>query len=109
MSQSNYKKKSSADVPSPGYIGLFYSSVHDAPAVIDENGNVAPFAPTRNYTHTQSSASLTWTINHNLGFNPSVEILSVGGVEIEAQVTHTSVNQTIINFVIATAGTARLN
>lgn len=60
------------------------------------------------YVHTQVSASTVWTINHNLGFIPSVEVLSVGNVEIEAEVVHTSVNQTIINFVQATAGSARL-
>lgn len=59
------------------------------------------------YNHTQSSASTTWTVNHNLGFNPSVSIFTVGGLEMEGQITHTSINQTVINFVSSVAGTAR--
>lgn len=61
------------------------------------------------YLHTQSIAGNIWTINHNLGFKPSVEILNAGGVEIEGEVTHISNNQTIINFTSALTGTARLN
>lgn len=60
------------------------------------------------YTHTQSSAATTWTINHNLGFKPSVEVLDTGGNEFEAQVLHSSVNQVILYFNTAKAGTARL-
>jgi hypothetical protein len=60
------------------------------------------------FTFTQASAATTWTINHNLGVRPVVTVLSVGGMEVEAEVTHTSINQTVVNFVTATAGTARL-
>ena len=60
------------------------------------------------YIHTQGSAATTWTINHNLGFRPGVTVLSVGGMEVEAEVTHATVNQTLVNFVVATAGSARL-
>lgn len=63
---------------------------------------------TASYTHTQSSASTTWTINHNLDYRPNVSVLSVGGVEMEATVLHTNANQTVITFNAATAGTARL-
>ena len=61
------------------------------------------------YVHTQLSASSSWTVNHNLGFKPSVEILSVGGAEIEGEVLHISNNQVTINFVMAVAGSARCN
>lgn len=60
------------------------------------------------YTHTQGSASATWTINHNLGYNPIVTLISVGGLEFDGQVQHTSVNQTVCTFLTAVAGTARL-
>jgi hypothetical protein len=60
-----------------------------------------------NFVHTQGSASTTWTVNHNLGFRPSVEVFSVGGAEIDAEVLHTSINQTVISFNTATAGSAR--
>lgn len=60
------------------------------------------------HVHSQSSPALTWTINHNFGYRPGVTILSIGGVEVKADVIHTSVNQTVIQFVVATAGSARL-
>lgn len=60
------------------------------------------------YNHTQSSAASTWTINHNLGYKPSVELFNSGGVEIEGEITHTSVNQVVVNFVSAITGGARL-
>lgn len=60
------------------------------------------------YVHQQGSASATWTINHNLGYRPSVELLNTGSQEIEGDVVHTSVNQTVVTFTSAVAGQARL-
>jgi hypothetical protein len=51
-----------------------------------------------NYEHIQSVASSTWTANHNLGFRPNVSVKTMGGVEVMAEVQHTSVNQTQITF-----------
>ena len=58
-----------------------------------------------NYLHTQSSASDTWTVNHNLGYRPVVSVRSPGGVEVEATVTHTSVNQCVVTFAAPYTGT----
>jgi len=60
------------------------------------------------YVFTQATAASTWTINHNLGHVPSVEVFDSGSQEIEADVTHPSVNQTVILFTVPTAGFARL-
>jgi len=60
------------------------------------------------YTHTQSTPATTWTINHNLGFRPSVELLDSGSQEIDADVSHPSVNQTVVTLKSAIAGLARL-
>lgn len=60
------------------------------------------------YTYTQQTPSLTWTINHNLGTKPSVELLNAGSQEIEGDVVHTSSNQVVVSFNTAIAGTARL-
>ena len=60
------------------------------------------------YIHEQSSASTTWTINHNLGFKPSVELLDSGSQEIDGEVFHPSVNQTVVTLNPASAGIARL-
>jgi hypothetical protein len=61
------------------------------------------------YTHTQSSSSDTWTVNHNLGFRPAVTLLDSGGVEFSADVVHTSINQCIIYLASPTTGTVRCN
>ena len=60
------------------------------------------------YVYTQSTTASIWTINHNLGHAPSVEVFDSGSQEIEANVTHPSVNQTVILFTIPTTGFARL-
>lgn len=60
------------------------------------------------YTHQQLAATTTWIINHNLGYRPAVELLDTGGQEIDGDIAHPSVNQTVITLNPATAGIARL-
>lgn len=60
------------------------------------------------FVFTQSTAAATWTINHNLGHVPSVEVFDSGSQEIEADVSHPSSNTTVIVFTVPTAGFARL-
>lgn len=59
---------------------------------VDEFGRAVGTSPAA-YYHTQGAASATWTINHNLNRNVSVSVYTVGGVQMLAQVIHTSVNQ----------------
>jgi hypothetical protein len=70
---------------------------------------VPPITTPTSYVHTQSSASSVWTINHNLGFIPSTELFSSGSVEIDGDVEHVSVNQTVVTFLTPISGFARLN
>lgn len=58
------------------------------------------------YTHTQAVASATWTINHNLGFNPTVVVLDSAGTQCEGAISYPTVNQMVITFTAAFAGTA---
>jgi hypothetical protein len=60
------------------------------------------------YDFIQSSSSATWTINHNLGFKPGVDVYDSGSQQIQAEVSHTSVNQTVILLTVSTTGFARL-
>tara|TARA_R110000868_G_scaffold172294_2_gene408185 strand:- start:297 stop:629 length:333 start_codon:yes stop_codon:yes gene_type:complete len=60
------------------------------------------------YVHTQVSAATTWTINHNIGYRPSVELLDAASREVDGDVYHPTVNQTVAIFNVAIAGTARL-
>jgi hypothetical protein len=61
------------------------------------------------FVFTQSSPASTWTINHNLGFKPSVELFDSGSQEIDGHVVHTSTNQVVVSLTKAIAGFARLN
>lgn len=61
------------------------------------------------YVHTQASASATWTIAHNLGFFPDVAVFTVGGVEVVAEVVHTSTLVTVVQFAAPMSGSARLS
>lgn len=75
-------------------------------------GPVGPVGPTgpqggANYIHTQLSVALTWIVNHNLGFRPNIEITTLGGAMINAEILHISDNQVHLIFVTATAGQAR--
>lgn len=61
------------------------------------------------YLHQQPTAASQWTINHNLGFKPSVELLNSASQEIDADVIHTSDNQVLAVFNLPVSGLARLN
>lgn len=54
------------------------------------------------------TASTTWTINHNLGVYPSVQLRSLGHVVFAGDVQHPSVNQAVVTFVSPFAGYARV-
>jgi len=69
---------------------------------VDANAN-------KSYTFEQAVAAATWTINHNLGFKPAVELYNTGSQEIDAEVVHISNNQCRAYFTAAIAGFARLN
>ena len=60
------------------------------------------------YAHNQLVAANVWTINHSLGFWPSVTVFAVSGQQIEADITNPTVNQTVVTLAAATAGSARL-
>jgi hypothetical protein len=83
------------------------------PAYLTQGEGDARYAPIGTgglaaYTHTQSTPATTWTINHNLGYRPSVELFNSGMQEIDAEIAHPSVNQTVVTLNPATAGLARL-
>jgi len=68
-----------------------------------------PGAAASSFEHVQSVASASWTVNHNLGRWPSaVTIVSPGGVEVDATVTHVTTAQLTIEFASPFAGRARI-
>ena len=58
------------------------------------------------YTHTQAVSSATWTINHNLGFNPTAVVLDSAGTNCEGSFSYPTVNQMVITFNSAFTGIA---
>jgi hypothetical protein len=58
------------------------------------------------YRHDQAVAATPWVINHNFGYRPNVKPFTVGGVEVLAELIHTSDNQAQILFDSPLAGYA---
>jgi hypothetical protein len=60
------------------------------------------------YTFYQTNLNTTWTVNHNLGYNPIVRVF-VGTEEVQpATVSFPTINQVVITFATAQIGVARL-
>jgi len=60
-------------------------------------------------THTQGSASSTWTITHNLNKFPSVTIVDSNEEQIFGVVDYQSANTIVLTFSAAILGKAYLN
>lgn len=61
------------------------------------------------YAHTQSAASDTWTITHNLDFYPNATVFDSAGTMVEGSITHTNDTQLIITFSATISGKAYLS
>src|SRR5262249_55070159 len=68
-----------------------------------------PGAGWASYTFTQSSPSVTWTVTHNLGRNPSVMVVDSGDTVVIPDVHYDSLNQLTVTFGSATSGKVYLN
>lgn len=62
--------------------------------------------PQQPYVHTQSVASSTWTINHNLGRLVQVQTFNATGEEFMGGVQQTSINTVVVSMTNPQAGTA---
>lgn len=62
-----------------------------------------------NYTHTQHIPSITWSIEHNMGKNPSVKCIDTADGEIIGDVKYDTINTITITFSSAISGKAYLN
>lgn len=61
------------------------------------------------YTHQQGAVSTLWVINHNLSFQPGVQVVDSAGTTIEGVVNYNSSTQLQIEFSNAVSGTAYLS
>jgi hypothetical protein len=68
-----------------------------------EDGALAP-----SYVHVQTIPNQTWTIIHNLGFNPNVSVV-IGGEEVLTDVSWPDVNTVIVGLDAPYLGSAYLS
>jgi len=61
-----------------------------------KGGQTLPGSSQSRFEFTQSVASASWTVNHNLGYKPFVTILNAGSQEVIAEVNHTNNNQFVV-------------
>jgi len=69
-------------------------------------GPAGPAADNITVVHDQASASATWTINHNQGRYPSIDIIDSAGNHVIGDIKHNSLNQVVATFDNAFAGKA---
>ena len=62
--------------------------------------------PGASYIHNQSTSASTWTISHNLGFFPSVNVVDNGGNMVIGDVLYITENQVSISFSASFGGKA---
>jgi hypothetical protein len=61
------------------------------------------------YIHTQSTASPTWTITHNLGYYPAVSVVDSGDNHVIGDVNYVSINTVSVSFSASFGGKAYLS
>lgn len=81
--------------------GTVVDLVTNAPVVVEVMSTGIqgpPGGQTPPVVFTQSAAATEWIVNHNLGWEPLVEVLSLGGLPVIAGVIHMSTNQCRVTF-----------
>lgn len=73
---------------------------------VDAKGRVTGYRPAA-YIHPQPTPASVWTINHNLGFKPSVSLRTAGDAVFDAEVSHPSINTAVVTLSQPLSGSAR--
>jgi hypothetical protein len=58
------------------------------------------------HVHTQTTPSTEWIVNHNKGIKPIVEVRTIGGTLVDADILHVTLNQFRVFFSSPIAGEA---
>lgn len=61
------------------------------------------------YRHDQVTASTTWTVVHNLGKRPAVQVFDSAGDEAEGLLRHVTLDECVIEFSAPFSGTVICN
>lgn len=85
------------------------SSLVEVIEIVDIGPQGPPGAAVNSYNFTQPTPALVWNINHNLGFKPSMDCFSSGGLPIEGSVLNLNNNQLTVTWNSPVEGSARLN
>lgn len=83
-------------------MGVLYAKVDGVWVEVVGGGGAA------SYTHTESTPSMTWVIDHDLGYNPSVTVVDSSERQVEGDVAY-SLGQVIVTFSAAFSGKAYLS
>jgi hypothetical protein len=91
-----------------GGVAEYHTSLASASMARGGVGNVARPGNAGAYTHVQNTPSNTWTVNHNLGYFPTINVVDTAGyVVYPVSLRHLSPYQAVLGFEAAMAGTAR--
>ena len=80
----------------------------DFPGPVGPPGPAGPVTGATAYVHTQTIASATWTINHNLGRKVVLQVFSSGWSEVDAEWVNVNTNQVVVVFAGPMSGSALL-
>jgi hypothetical protein len=78
-------------------------------AYMEDGSSPSPGTGDLNFVYTQTVASASWNIVHNLGKYPSVSIVDSSGNLVVGDVNYISLNELIVTFSAAFSGQAYLN
>lgn len=94
-----------------GFVSQFnLGQPNDGQAIIYDAATSLWVSKTIRYTHTQSAAASSWTINHNLGVKPAaVSIVDSGDTIVVGNITHTNANTLVVTFSSAFSGKAYIS
>lgn len=116
--------------PKDTYQGLIKTSdsgpVTGSKQLSDGNGNLLPVTVSSSsvaltgtvtangesltsYTHNQTTASVSWTINHNMNKRPSVTVVDSANTYVVGEVEYLDSNSLTVSFKNAFKGKAHLN
>jgi len=63
----------------------------------------------KHFVYNQGVASALWTINHNMGKFPAVDVIDSGGTNVEGDIFYVDADNITITFSASFGGTAYLN
>lgn len=73
------------------------------------NGTMPSGGSPASYRHIQAIPATSWTVDHMLGFRPSIQMFDASGNEIDGAVQHATENRLIVSFIRPVAGEAYLS